>query len=304
MAVGTLYALHGIVNSSTFISQIDSARPSPNTDFQDGIPSGFPYRLFTGVFAQNPGISFESPQVKTLLDLTGALTSIVDLSGGNTDLYFKKIADLGRRVADATAEHIRFRMAQAFLSVNQISAGDRQRAVASCYLGTTYNGSTDPLVPAGSLALAGTPTAAEHFVAGPVTLNTVALPGVQDITIDFGRQLLEVSGDGELWNTFAACQQYNPVITVRCATHAWQTYGLAGTVLTSGDFYLRKCNAMGRVANATEEHIKFSATTGLITVTESGGGGNEPSITTYRIDLVGTNATTEPITLDTTAAIT
>jgi hypothetical protein len=303
MSVGTVYALHGVVNSATFITQIDSARPSPNTEHLDGIPAGFPYPLFTSTFAQNPGISIETPQLKTILDLSGALESIVDLSGANTDLYFKKIADLGRRVADATTEHIRFRMAQSFLSLNQITAGDRQRAVASCYLGTTYNGSVAPLVPAGSVALSGTPTAAQHYVAGPVKINTVLLPGVQDITIDFQRQLVELSGDGELFNTFAACGQYFPVITVRCTAHAWDTYGLSGTVLTAGDFWLRKVAPTGRVADATQEHIQFSATTGLILPVESSGGGNEPSITTYRIALVGTNATTEPITVDTTAAI-
>lgn len=309
MAVSTLYALHGIVSASpaAFISQIDSARPTPNSEFLDGVPAGFPYALFTSHFALNPDVTFETPQIKTILDLTGALSSIVDLSAGNVDLHFKKFQDLGRRVADASLAHKRFRMAQAYLSLGQITAGDRSRAVAACRLGTTYNGSSAPLVAAGSLALAGTPTAAQHFVAGPVFYNvgggSTQIPGVQSVSIDLGRQVIQLSGDGEPYITFAACQMYDPVITVQCVEHAWETFTAEGGVLTGASIYLRKVSALGRVADGTTEHIKFAGTAGLITVTESTGGGNDPSITTYRIKLVGTDSV-EPITVNTAIAIT
>lgn len=304
MAVSTAYVLHGILNSSTFISQISNAQPSPAIETMLSEPAGFPYPLFVANQGQNPVTTFETSQLKTILDLTGALSSIVDLSGANTDLHYKKVADLGRRVADATTEHIRFRMSQAFLSLERITAGHRTEAVASCRLGVTYDGSNSPLVPAGSLALAGTPTSATHWLAGPVYLNTVALPGVQEITIDFQRQLLELGGEGELYNTFVACQVYRPVITIRCTEHAWATYGLNGTALTAGSFYLRKMATTGRVADGTAQHIKFAATAGLITVDDTTGGGNEAGITTYRVTLVGADTSTEPITVSTAVAIT
>lgn len=303
MAVSTVYALHGILNSSTFLSQINNARPTTGIQLMSSMPSGLPFPLFVATQNANPFIPFEIEQIKTVLDLSGALSSIVDLSGGNTDLFFKKIAAQGRRVPDATAEHLRFRMSKAWLGLDSITAGDRSLAVASCRLGTTYDGTNNPLVPAGSTALSGTPTSAEHFVAGPVKLNTVTLPGVQEITIDFGKQYMELGGDGELYNTFAALQSYSPTITIRCLEHSWATYGLNGTVLTAMSVWLRKVGPNGRVANATEEHILFTASTGLVTVEESSGGTNEPSMTTVRVSLVGTNSTTEPIAVDTTAAI-
>jgi hypothetical protein len=304
MSVSTIYVLHGIQNSSTFISQINSARPSPQLELLIAEAAGLPFPLFAGTMAANPETPFETPQVKTILDLTGALSSIVDLSGANTDLYFKKVQDLGRRVADATTVHLRFRMAQAFLALDRITAGHKTPAVASCRLGTTYDGTNKPIVPAGSLALAGTPTAAQHFYAGPVWLNTVSLPGVQETTFDFQRQLLLIGGDGELYNTFAAMMIYRADITIRCTEHAWQTYGLDGTALTAGSFYLRKGIATGRDADGSATHIKFAATAGLITVDESSGGGNEASLTTYRVTCVGADAATEPITVNTAVAIT
>lgn len=303
MAVSTVYTLHGILNSSTFISQIEDAQVSSGVQTMIAQAAGMPYAQFAATMSANPGITLSTPQLKTVLDLTGALTSIVDLSGANTDLHFKQVADLGRRTADASLAHLRFRMSQAWVSLESITAGHQSVARASVRVGTTYDGTNNPIVPAGTLALAGTPTAAEHFVVGPVTINTVSLPGVQDITIDFQRQVMEAGGDGELYNTFAACQTFNPVITVRCLEHAWATYGLNGTALTALDVYLRKVSSTGRVANATEEHIKFSATAGLVTIDDSSGGAADPSITTYRITLIGANSTTEPITVDTTAAI-
>jgi hypothetical protein len=304
MSVSTGYVLHGIQNSSTFLSQISQARPTPQNELLIADPAGLPFPVFTATLAGNPAIPFETTQIKTILDLSGALASIVDLSGANTDLYYKKLADRGRRVPDATTEHKRFRMSQAYLSLERITAGHRQEAQASVLLGTTWDGTNKPLVPAGSLALSGTPTSAQHFLAGPVFLNTVQLPGVQDMSIDFQRQLVVVGGDGELYPTFVAMMLYRADVTIRCTEHDWQTYGIDGTALTAGSFYLRKMATTGRVADGTAEHIKFAATAGEITVEDSSGGGNEMSMTTYRVTCVGADANTEPITVNTAIAIT
>jgi hypothetical protein len=303
MPVGTVHVLHGIANSSTFISQITSSTPTPGIEQILSTGAGMPFPLFAGNIGQNPSLGFESTQMKTLLDLTGALESIVDLSGSNTDLLYKKASDHGRRVADATAEHTRLRIARAWLGIDSISAGHRSLATASCRLGTTFDGSNAPIVPAGSVALSGTPTSAAHWIGGPVVLNTVAIPGVQDFTIDFGREYFEAGGSGELYNTHCHLKSYSPVVTIRTLDHSWATYGLNGTVLTAGDFYLYHLSPTGRVANATETHIKFSATAGLITVEDTTAGASETAVTTIRVQLLGANSTTEPITCDTTAAI-
>ncbi len=307
MAIASVGVLHGIVNSSTFLSQISNARAT--TDIQNIIAesAGLPFPLFTAPMSIGPMVAFDCTQLKTILDLTGALSSIVDLSGANTDLLFKATSDLGRRVADATTGHVRFRMAQAYLAVNQITAGHNSEATASCVLGTTYDGSNAPLVAAGSVALSGTPTGSTHWVAGPVSLNASALAGVQDMTLDFGRRLIVLGADGELYPTFCACQFYSPVLTFRTLTHVWQTYGITGTALSGSSgaltAYLRKVSSTGRVADGTSQHIKFTGTTGTIQVDEATGGNNEPSMVTVRVTLVGADSTTEPIAVDTASAI-
>lgn len=304
MAINTVYALHGVVNASTFLSQISNFRVTPDIEVMIAQSAGLPYPLFTGNMRTNPGVTFDCTQVATILGLSGALSSIVDLSGSNTDLFFKQIADRGRRVSDASSAHIRFRMSQAFLSLGTITAAHNGEASAAVRVGTTYDGTNAPLQPAGSQALTGTPSSAEHFKAGPVVVNSVALPGVENITIDFGRQILEMGGDGEQYNTFAACQFYAPTITIRCTEHPWATYGLNGTLLTALSVYLRAYNATGNIADATPSHIKFTATTGLVTVDESSGGANDPSMSTVRITLASANAAAEPIAVTVGSAIT
>jgi hypothetical protein len=302
MAISSEHVLHGILNSSTFISQVSSSRPSPGIETILGTPAGFQYPVFVGNIGQRPMLSFDSTQVKTILDLTGI--GIADLSAANTDIYFKQADHLGIRIANATTSHTRLRAAQAALVAERISVGHRSEASASCRMMFPYDGSNEPIVPAGSVAVSGTSASAEHFVQGPVYLNTVQLTGVQDMTIDFGITIKEAGGEGELYDTFVCVMEIRPVITIRCENLPWATFGLNGTALTAGSFYLRKVATTGRVSNATSEHIKFAATAGLITIDDSSAGDNDAVISTVRCALVAPSASGAPLTVNTAIAIT
>lgn len=304
MAVATAHVLHGIQSSSpsAFISQISNARASTGIDVLVAKAAGFPEPLFTGNQHQEPGITFDSTQISTILGITGI--TIGSLVAGNTDLFFKKMTYMASRVANATASHTRLRMAEAFLVCNRISAGHRQEAVAQCRIGAIWDGTNEPLVPAGSTALSGTSTSAEHFFAGPVFANGTQINGIQDIEIDFGRTLIEAGGESELYNTFVAEEGIAPVITIRTLDLPWTTFGLNGTALSSLSVYLRKQGTTTKVAAATTEHIKFSATSGLIVLEESEAGDNDPQIATVKFVLKAESASASSITLTNGVAIT
>jgi hypothetical protein len=304
MAVSTVHVLHGIVNASTFISQINSANPITNIERLVAESAGLPYPLFTATMGVHPAIPFESPQLTTILNLSGALSSIVNLSAANTDLYYKRVDDLGRRIADASLAHKQFRMSQAYLTLDSITASNRGEATARCRLGTTFDGTNAPLIPTGSKALAGTPISPDHFVVGPVSLNGSVLAGVEDTTIELNRTLYELSSDGEIYPTFAAQRFYSPVVTIRCYEHVWDSFGILGNALTAGVFYLRRVASNGRVPDGTASHIKFTADTGTIHMEDASGGGNDPSMVTVRCTLVSANASAEPIAVNTASAIT
>jgi hypothetical protein len=299
MPVASAELLHGIQNSSTFISQFTSCDVSPVVESLLVHAAGQVNPQFVAAMGISPEIRFGSTQLKTILDLTGV--TVDDLSGANTDLWFKAAADQGNRVASASTAHHRYRAAQALLEVQSISAGHRSLATANCRLILGYDGTNVPLVYAGSTALSGTPTAAENFVLGECHLNGTEIDGCQDISIDFGRQMIQLGSSGELYPTFNAEGTQSPTITIRAYNAGyWGTTGLALAV-TSGSFYFRKLATVGRVADGTAEHIKFAVTNGLAHIDTTAGDGQTPSITTIVIKPVAASDTAGAIVLSSTA---
>lgn len=307
MGVSTLYVLHGVKTASNFYSQIEDTTPEANQQIIQSYGTGFPEPLFTGVVGARPDVTFKTGQLTTAIGELGLFGA--DLSGGNVDLYYKKLANRGTRVADATTEHVRFRMASAFGYMRSITAGHQSLAKADVRLVPIYDGTNAPVVPAGSLALTGTPTAAENFCLGPITINGSTLYGAQDVTIDFGCQVDESGSDSEPWTSFLSLNEIRPTITIRgLAIEPWTTYGVIGTALTSLTLYLRKVSkeATGGVpyiANGTSAHIKFTATAGLITPINTSGGGNTKVNTGLKITLDAADTSTRSIVMATGQAI-
>lgn len=300
MSVSTVSMLHGVYWGSTLLSQIQSSRVS--TGIQDIIThgAGAPQPIFAGNMKQQPVISFDTTQIKSLLDITGAT---IAASGGNVDLHYRIANNKGERTAAATADHYRLRLASSCLVCDRITARDGGEASASAMLYPVYDGTNEPIVPAGSLALAGTPSSAEHYTVGKIAVNGSAIAGVQDITINLGINLLILTGDGDLYPTFIGVQSFSPSITARVPTWAWSTIGLNGV---SDDFicYLRKVGTTGRTANNATNHISFTVSSAKITVDDTSGGDNDPAYTTIKILPVSSDGTTAAIAIDTTADIT
>lgn len=303
MTVSNVYVLHGInISSVGFISQITNARPSPAIEQILAKSAGYPYPLFVGNMGQKPMVSFDTTQVATILGITGI--GLADLTSYTVDLYYKLTTNRGSRVADASGSHYRFRMANAVLSCDRISAGHRSEATASCTLYNPYDGANEPIVPAGSVSLAGTPTSSEHYVCGPCSFNGTDFEGVQDFSLDFGRSLIQAGDRGELYDTFIAEQELSPSVSVKSLGGVpWFGAGLNGTALTSMTCYLRRLATTGRVANGTASHIAFTATAGLVVAEDSSGGGNDPTVTSIRAQLISQDSSSSPIAISVGTAI-
>ncbi len=293
MTLPTQYVLHGILNSSTFISQISRAVLSPGMEYLVGHPAGLPVPMFCANIGTTPTLSFESSQLATLLGLTGA--SLVTLAAANTDLHFKEVVNLSNRQADATAEHLRFRMAQAALSVDRITLGHRSEGTASCRIIPIWNGSLDPVVPAGTLALAGTPTSTTHYLAGPVSLNGTLLTGVQEITIDYNRQIRMNGGEGQQYITACWEESIQPVVTIKALNVPWTVLGLNGLALTAYIVYARRLGTTGVVSDGTTTNLIWTGTTGLVSIDDTAAGGNAPGETTIRITGTVASAASTPL---------
>lgn len=290
MAIGNIYVLHGVQTPDNFYANVRDVTPSTVMDLMQEFAAGYPQPLFTAVRGIAPEIVIETPMVGTAITEFGLFGK--NHTAGNVDLYYKKVASQGVREADASLVHVRLRMQNAFGYIQQITAGHQQEAMARIRIVSPWDGVNEPIVPAGSLALAGTPAAAEFYGLGPVDINNTAVNGIRDLTVDLKAEVMELGDASELFHSFVAIRSVAPVITGRCLEQLWPTYTLDGTALVddvNGDgieLYLRrKASDGGNVANATANHVKLTGRQGLVTVESTAGGGNDEALTNFRVTL-------------------
>lgn len=305
MSVSSLHVLHGLNTPSNFYSDVVDMTPKNTTEQLIQFAAGHPQPLFIAQKSIKPTLEFTTHQVHTLINECG-LTG-VDLSAGNLDLYYRKVDDLGTRIAAATAGHLRYRAMTAFLQIQRITAGHRKEAQAMAKAILLWDGTNAPLVPAGSTALAGTSAVPAIFTLGKVELNGSTFEGVQDFELDFQPNNMEEGDQSDVYDTFAAVEDITPRIKLTgLRTEAWTDFGINGAALTGLTIYLRKRTIDGLfVADETEEHIKFTAEDGLIVVDQSSNSDKNKRLQTdVMIHLRAADSTTDALTIDTTAAIT
>lgn len=306
MSIAQLHYLHGVLfPGAQFLSQLGSAAPATNLDELIAYGSGHPDPLFVGTKGGKPDIPISSTQLKTLLDLCGS-SFIADLSAGNTDLFYKKAADLGVRQLAASTVHTRIRMSQGAFYWDTITAEHQGEAELSGRIVPTWDGTNAILIPAGSIALSGTPTAAEQYTLGPVKLNGSFIPGIARWSLGLQTRTKEAGDGGEDAITFFGIEQRQPVLEVMSDDiDAWVNYGISGLALTSLVFYLRAKTLDGvNVANGTPSHISFTATNGKVCVANSSGGGNNTARQSLKIYLRASSASANVLAINTATTIT
>lgn len=297
MPVSEAYVLHSVKLPSATITQLESADPQGNPTLITQYSAGDVLPMFRSVQNQEARIDFTSPQLATILGACGLLG--LDLSGGNTDLHYKLVADFGTRT-EGTG--VRFRLAQGMMFWSTVTLPHQGVGTVNCTIQPTYDGTNPPIVPAGAAAV-GTKQAAEAFGAGPVIVNTVALDGVKTITINSGFKAILESSESEVWPTLIAVEMVDPVAEVMSLTlGAWETYELAGTALTGFDAYGVKKIQHGH-NSTSNNNLKFSATSGMILPISARAGGNTRALAGLRIPLTAPSAGTNPLTIATNATL-
>jgi len=292
MSVSTIYVPHGLLlPTAAFVCQLENGRINSGLIPSTQYAAGHPQPLALHVHGVRPAITFATKQLATLLTATGVFG--YDSSAGNVDFFLKKAADLGLRVADATAEHLRYRATQGLLTWSSIAVAQDGEAMAQCAYTPTYDGTNAPLVPAGSVALSGVPTAAEVYTLGPVKFGGVALAGVEGWSLELGNSLYQIAADGEPYLSFVGVQEIQPVLTIRGVNAVAQlTYGLEGSPVSVnwGVFLRRKAADGTNVANGTASHISISGGAGIIEPLDVSGNGNAAMQSEIRVRLRATAA--------------
>lgn len=306
MTVAAIYRLDKIVAGSDFtLEAIDNADVDPGIQslVERAAGEGVPNFIASDKVAGKTSIT--TPQIATLLGAVGIRGLTIT---GNTDFYQKLATATANAARNATSHH-RVRSASSIVYWTRITLPNRGRATADIVVCPVFDGSNEPYVYAGGVALITSfdVTNEAFFQCGPVKINGTTIGGIQEIVIESGAEEEPLSGDGEHHTTLRVVKTITPKVTYKTLNGlSLNDVGPAGLALngsTGLSFWARKIARGGaRVANATEEHISFIALNGRAKVTSSRGEGTNHFEETVEVE-ISDPASGTPLTIDTTAAI-
>lgn len=288
MALTLISNLYAVKCGSTLLHQLADATLSSNVQDLIETPVGSTIPLFNAALQQRPDLSFGCNQVESLLTLFG----VAGGDAGITKLLGRKVVNKTGPAAVAGTVHYGWTASAAMGVINQITASNRQKAMAQVRVLFLKNGGTGALVYAGGVAVDAYTTAAENFVLGPIALNGATLEGTNDCTIAFNPMVVEPDDDFETEPVFAAVEKTQPVISFTTTDPGiWSQHNAA---LTSAKVNLIKLTNNGlRIADGSLEHILFEATSGRIVCEQVAG---SKQLTRVRLVCISADGTTAPVT--------
>ena len=313
MALTKQYYLHGLyLNEATYIPVVSDLTPAANVEYLTEYAGAAVTPSFRGGQSAIPDVTFTTSEIKAILDLCtdGDGVSIADFNASQADLLYRRGDNYGSRdaIGDGTALVVRAR--KPAMVWTRIEARQGQDGTIQVRLIPTWDGTNDPLVGVGSQSIGANLNVGVKFTLGPVSINGSGVDGVSGWTLEQGLDLNIKAADGEIFPRFVGLRRSDPVLTVDTPDlDLWETYKVMGTQMTALIAYLRKraADTVANVANATAEHIKFTATDnpcGMVTCEQSSGGVTDEASLSLRCALrrsvVGT---THPLTVSTAAAI-
>lgn len=255
------------------IVQLNSVEPNANLNELIAHASGDPLPSFTGVMDAAPGLSFETTQIKDILDAVSTLGVIANYSGSNLDVEYREGQTGGTRIAIASTTHLRGRCTNASLCFESLSA---QQSQAASLRGRLYflssDGITNPITWTDGVAVTGTAKVQHMYTLGPVKINGSMIGGGQSMEWDNRLTIDEARSDGEVFPTYHDVETYMTQVIYRSRNTALLSTFRDPTPITSWTSFLRKKKSNGDlVANATEEHIALSAADGVVQARSASG---------------------------------
>lgn len=292
---------------TTMVGGITEYNLGTGTQVANDTMSGAVYPQHLSINAQKPVASFSTVQIARALDncaLTG--TSIAGLGAG-FKFYLYQHSEGSTRAG--ASSHRKLTINEGIIVPTSLTCDHQGDATLSYDIVLTYNGTNDIIVLADSQSVPTVQGDTERFSLGKVTLESVLLESIRNLTINFGIDAVSEGADSEIWDRYASIRSIKPSLSLTGIDPEWLAaaniplIGKAATH-TNTAIYLRK-RAQGSTfeTDGTAEHIKFTAA-GLAHIeTPAQVTGDTPAETTLTMPLRydGTNA---PLIIDTASAIT
>jgi hypothetical protein len=259
--------------------------------------------LYAAILEQSPRATFMTPCVDSALTLIGLDgLAIVPVSTVGVIAWLTQMKHGGVNTESTT--HQKHAIDDGLICLRNITAVNNEFAEANYEIYATTQDGTNPVTTTSDVALPATaPAVATAFTLGGVKVNGT-MWDVQRFSYDTGIEVELLGSNGTGFPSFASIVRRQPRISLQTKDLSLvTTITRDGLDLSALVVFLRKIAKGGmRVAAATEEHISFTGTDGLVkpdNISVTPGKSAD-----FNVEIVpvfdGTNAA---LTVDTTAAI-
>jgi hypothetical protein len=305
--VYTVYAVKWPGTGAVTIGQLQDATFDENLVTAMLNAGGELDHSFIALYSARPVLRFNTTQLADALGLLGATfgRKITDTSD-EVEIYFAKRA-AGDHLAGASS-HYKLTIQEGLLIWRSIRAPHQGDAVGEFEIyAVSTDGTTAPTAMVSNASLPSLDLVDELYTAGPVKIDSTWVEDVQNLSIDSGINVEEVSGSGSIYTTFTSIGVgRSPVIRADGFDYsALAALGADGGALPGTTIaWLRKkaADGAGNVSKASEVHISFTVPAGHYRYGNARGTVREHAGLTLQIDPRKT-AGAAAMAIDTTAAI-
>lgn len=308
MAITKAYALSVVTLDAAVFNGITAGNIPTGTEVRGQPTSGEALARFASIVAQAPKLLFSTLNIAAALDIVGVMGHIVgavDQVPNLLSAYYQQFAPGASRMA--TSVNQRCDITAGIIVPRTLSVSGNGDATLSYEAFAIFDGTNIPLIVTPDVALPAVADA-ERFAIGPVTLESIPIPQVTGIDIDFGLSVIALTDGGEIYPTMACIQTVAPKITIKGIDPDWladAVIPLLGLPITQANttIFLRK-RLFGQtfVLDETAEHVSFTAG-GIAHIEEAvGGSGQDPATCSLVVTPIW-DGTNDVIVVDTSVAI-
>lgn len=283
---------------ATFHS-LDDAEITANIEVSKEKPAGHMAKTFGAVTKVEPQVRFTTKQLDTLV---GAIPA---WGGTPAVVVYRKRSGIVGPASRSGTVHNKQTIAASVCAWDTITLPKNGYGSANVTVYAVWNGSANPIVNTGSVALPTTLDITNHFAAGPVTIGATLIEGIQEVTIQSGAKYKSEGDASTVFNTYGEIEDTDAMITIRTLKPInWSTLGITGSGVTSVVGFMKKfSNRASFVDAATEEHVKFSTTSAVAVPMNSQARDTGLWTDTIGIHCLAPDGTTAPLVFELDQAI-
>lgn len=258
------HVIGALRQGSTTIDGTGSQSLNPGISLWVRGSDGLPYNSVADVNEIKPSLSFETFKIDALLALIGVAGKAITTGWSPLDAYQTEINPLGLR--KTTGKKISITSGIIIPTSLSASQGGEAKLGANIVMSTAdgsapYALSDNQTVPADARL-------AYEFSLGPLTIGSTTLEMVQQISVDFGIEVIVEGGDGSVYPKFCYIRRINPKITATVKTaDPIDDYALTGASGAASVTF----NKRGPLGVAESGHLTLETPAGHVRVTGASG---------------------------------